>query len=92
MSGERQQLALLPDDPTAFGLPPGQAGPPRPLSYSGPVMPAAPIRTSGQTEYAVECTGPGGCGERHRHVSPGVKKAPCGAEYAIPHPDEETPP
>lgn len=69
MSG-REQLALLPDDPPAYGGP--------------AAVPAVPIRTSGQTEYSVVCTGPGGCGEHHRHVSTGIKTGPCGAEYTVP--------
>ncbi|MFM9563277.1 hypothetical protein [Streptomyces turgidiscabies] len=50
-----------------------------------------PIRTSGQTEYSVTCSGPGGCGEHHRHVSTGVKTAPCGAEYTVPAPNDDPP-
>lgn len=72
-----RQLALLPEDPPRWGGP--------------PAVPAVPIRTSGQTEYSVTCSGPGGCGEHHRHVSTGVKTAPCGAEYTVPAPNDDPP-
>ncbi|MCC9712051.1 hypothetical protein E4N62_46720 [Streptomyces sp. MNU76] len=71
-------MALLPDDPPAYG--------------GEPYLPTVPIRTSGQTEYSVQCVGSGGCGAYHRHVSTGIKTAPCGAEYTVPHPEEESPP
>ncbi|QQM44982.1 hypothetical protein [Streptomyces liliifuscus] len=70
MSAHREQLALLPDDPPAYGGP--------------AAVPSVPIRTSGRTEYSVQCTGPSGCGEHHRHTGPGVRMGPCGAEYTVP--------
>lgn len=41
MSGARDQLALLPDDPPAYGGPAAAA--------------VEPIRTQGRVEYAVHC-------------------------------------
>ncbi|MFI6337813.1 hypothetical protein [Streptomyces sp. NPDC050535] len=76
MTGPARQLSILPDDPPAYGGP--------------PAVPAVPIRTSGQTEYSVQCTGPGGCGEHHRHVSTGIKSGPCGAEYTVPLDEGDT--
>ncbi|MFJ6386424.1 hypothetical protein ACIQJT_02325 [Streptomyces sp. NPDC091972] len=73
MNGE-QQLALLPDDPPAYGGPAAAA--------------VAPIRTQGRTEYAVHCDGPGGCGAYHRHIFPGIRTGPCGATYTVPGGDE----
>ena len=73
MSAE-QQLALLPDDPPAYG---------------GPAAAAfEPIRTQGRTEYAVHCDGPAGCGAVHRHIFPGIRTAPCGATYTVPGPGD----
>lgn len=73
MSGHAEQLPLVDDDPARYGPPPAPAG---------------PIRTSGRTEYAVQC---GGCGATHRHTSPGPRRAPCGATYTVPpHTDQET--
>jgi hypothetical protein len=68
-------MALLPDDPAAYGGP--------------PTVRAIPIRTSGRTEYSVLCAD--GCGEHHRHTGPGVRTAPCGATYTVPHPEESPP-
>lgn len=65
-----EQLALLPDDPPAYGGPAAAA--------------VEPIRTQGRTEYAVRCEGPGGCGAVHRHIFPGVRRGPCGAAYTVP--------
>jgi hypothetical protein len=42
VSGPLQQLALLPDDPPAYGGPAAAA--------------VEPIRTQGRTEYAVRCS------------------------------------
>lgn len=73
-----EQIALLPDDPHAYGGP--------------AAVRAIPIRTSGRTEYSVLCEG--GCGAYHRHTGPGVRTAPCGATYTVPAPaesPEETP-
>lgn len=72
-----RQLELLPADPPRWGGP--------------AAVPAVPIRTSGQTEYTVTCTGPGGCGAHHRHVSTGIKSGPCGAEYTVPDPTDTVP-
>ncbi|NJP75695.1 hypothetical protein HCJ99_34010, partial [Streptomyces sp. C1-2] len=44
-----------------------------------------------RTEYAVQCDGPGGCGAFHRHISPGVRTAPCGATYTVPDPADRPP-
>lgn len=41
----------------------------------------APIVTSGRLEYAAVCPG---CRQQHRHTTPGIKTAPCGALYTIP--------
>jgi hypothetical protein len=73
MSDPVRQLALLPDDPPRWGGP--------------PAVTADPIVTSGQVEYVVRCDGLGGCGAIHRHTGPGIKTAPCGAEYTVPGPD-----
>lgn len=74
MSGDRAQLALLPDDPPAYGGP--------------AAADVEPIRTQGRTEYAVRCDGPAGCGAVHRHIFPGIRTAPCGATYTVPGSDE----
>lgn len=74
MTSDEQQLALLPDDPPAYGGPAAAA--------------VEPIRTQGRTEYAVHCNGPGGCGSMHRHVLPGLRTGPCGAAYTVPGPGE----
>ncbi|MEV6544418.1 hypothetical protein [Streptomyces sp. NPDC051665] len=76
MSGDQAQLALLPDDPPAYGGPAAAA--------------VEPIRTQGRTEYAVHCDGDGGCGSVHRHIYPGVRRGPCGAAYTVPGTDAET--
>ena len=74
MSGPGEQLPLLPADPPRWG---------------GPAAVAAdPIRTQGRVEYAVRCDGSGGCGMVHRHISPGVRTAPCGATYTVPSADD----
>lgn len=70
MSGHQAQLALLPDDPPAYGGPAAAE--------------VEPIRTQGRTEYAVHCGGPGGCGSMHRHIFPGIRTGPCGATYTVP--------
>ena len=70
MSAAERQLALLPDDPPAYGGPAAAA--------------VEPIRTQGRTEYAIHCDGPSGCGSVHRHIFPGVRRGPCGAEYTVP--------
>ncbi|MFJ9381862.1 hypothetical protein [Streptomyces sp. NPDC101455] len=75
MSGDRAQLALLPDDPPAYGGPAAAA--------------VEPIRTQGRTEYAVHCDGPTGCGAVHRHIFPGVRTGPCGATYTVPSGDDQ---
>lgn len=60
------------------------ADPPR---WGGPAAkPVEPIRTQGRVEFAVHCDG---CGMVHRHISPGVRTAPCGATYTVPDPDED---
>lgn len=76
MTSDEQQLALLPDDPPAYGGPAAAA--------------VEPIRTQGRTEYAVHCNGPGGCGSMHRHIFPGIRTGPCGSTYTVPGPDTET--
>ncbi|MFF5004660.1 hypothetical protein ACFY3G_17735 [Streptomyces phaeochromogenes] len=68
MSGPRQ-LAILPDNPPAYGGP--------------AAVEADPIVTSGRIEYTVRCDGPGGCGATHRHTGPGVRTGPCGASYTV---------
>lgn len=75
MSGSEQQLALLPDDPPAYGGPAAAV--------------VEPIRTQGRTEYAVHCGGEGGCGSVHRHIFPGIRTGPCGATYTVPGGEEE---
>lgn len=65
------QIALLPDDPSAYGGP--------------AAVPVTPIRTSGRTEYSVLCES--GCGQYHRHTGPGIRTAPCGATYTVPAPN-----
>ncbi|HKX69903.1 MAG TPA: hypothetical protein VJM75_01690 [Acidimicrobiales bacterium] len=74
------QIELLPADPTRWGGP--------------AAVPAGPIKTQGRIEFAVRCDGENGCGHVHRHVSPGVRTAPCGATYTVPDPNatEESPP
>ncbi|WP_435252064.1 hypothetical protein [Streptomyces tendae] len=58
-----------------------------PSRWGGPAaVTTTPIRTQGRTEYAVSCDG---CGEVHRHVSPGVRTAPCGATYTVPDADDD---
>lgn len=54
------------------GLFPGEPGLPiaRPL----------PVQTSGRLEFAARCPD---CADWHRHVSLGVKDAPCGAHYRL---------
>lgn len=55
------------------------ADPPR---WGGPDAVAAdPIVTSGRTEYTVVCDG---CGQRHRHIAPGIRRGPCGTTYIVP--------
>ncbi|WP_432032766.1 hypothetical protein [Streptomyces antibioticus] len=55
-----------------------------PVRWGGPAAaPISPIRTQGRTEYAVQCEG---CGSMHRHISPGIRTAPCGATYTVPDP------
>lgn len=51
---------------------------PRPAGVS-------PIVTTGRTEYLADCPA---CGEAHRHTTPGIKIAPCGALYTIPAPSD----
>ncbi|EPD63153.1 hypothetical protein [Streptomyces sp. HGB0020] len=68
-----RQLALLPDDPPAYGGPAAAT--------------VEPIRTQGRTEYAVHCGGEGGCGSVHRHIFPGIRTGPCGATYTVPAAD-----
>ncbi|MFF8034890.1 hypothetical protein [Streptomyces sp. NPDC016626] len=59
------------------------ADPPR---WGGPAaVDTDQIRAQGRTEYAVRCQG---CGMVHRHISPGVRTAPCGATYTVPDGDE----
>jgi hypothetical protein len=69
------QLSLLPEDPPRWGGP--------------AAVPADLIVTSGRTEYTVHCDGPGGCGQIHRHILPGIRTGPCGATYTIPGPDDQ---
>ncbi|MCM1976813.1 MULTISPECIES: hypothetical protein [unclassified Streptomyces] len=79
MSTCPEQLPLLPADPPRWGGP--------------AAVPCDPITTSGRTEYTVRCTGPGGCGQNHRHTGPGIRRGPCGATYTVPDAiDEESPP
>ena len=74
MSAAERQLALLPDDPPAYGGP--------------AAVRADPIVTSGRTEYTVRCDGMSGCGAIHRHTGPGMRTGPCGATYTVPAGDE----
>lgn len=39
-----------------------------------------PVQTSGRLEFAARCPE---CHDWHRHVSLGVKDAPCGAHYVL---------
>ncbi|MEU3346384.1 hypothetical protein ABZ723_15640 [Streptomyces sp. NPDC006700] len=83
MSDSPEQLELLPPDPPRWGGP--------------AAAPSEPIRTQGRVEFAAHCDGEGGCGMVHRHISPGVRTAPCGATYTVPvpapaeHVDGDTP-
>ncbi|WNI15220.1 hypothetical protein [Actinacidiphila sp. ITFR-21] len=45
-----------------------------------PVARPLPVITTGQLEFVARCPG---CGRHHRHVSLGVKHAPCGATYDL---------
>lgn len=72
---EQQQLSLLPKDPVRWGGP--------------AAVPAGPIVTCGRIEYTVRCDGDTGCGALHRHITPGVRTAPCGATYTIPEPEPD---
>lgn len=75
MNGDSAQLPLLPADPPRWGGP--------------AAVSTDPIVTSGRTEFTVRCDGVNGCGAIHRHISPGVRTAPCGATYTVPDPDDE---
>jgi len=74
VTGVPGQLPLLPADPPRWGGP--------------AAVPAGPIKTQGRIEYAVRCDGEGGCGMVHRHISLGVRQAPCGTTYTVPAADE----
>ncbi|PZH20155.1 hypothetical protein C1I97_01640 [Streptomyces sp. NTH33] len=65
-------VAQTPDQAQQPGLFPGDDA----LPVARPV----PMQTSGRLEFAARCPE---CRAWHRHVSLGVKDAPCGATYRL---------